>query len=167
MVKLVLAGLALAMPVAVLAQAAPKAPAAPAAAPITLVIEAYVARETVDAKGVKTKGLFPTDRALPGENIVYILKYANIGTVPVSGVDFNNDVPNGVNFTGVAEAWATVSIDRTKVKTFAPLAALKVKKPDGGFRAALPSDVTAVRWKFPQPVPPGAKGRVIYYAMVK
>ena len=168
MVKLVLAGLALALPVAVLAQAAPKAPAAaPTTAPFTVGLQSFVARETTDAKGVKTKGLFPTDRVLPGENIVYIFNYANVGKVPLGNIDISNDVPNGVSFTGTAEAWASVAIDRNKVKTFGPLASFKVKKPDGSFRAALPSDVTAVRWKFAQPIAPGTAGRVIYYASVK
>lgn len=161
MVKLFLAGLALAAPAVLFAQAAPKAPAAQ---PVTLVIESFIARETVDAKGAKTKGLFPTDRALPGEAIVYILKYANVGKVPLP-VEVNNNVPNGVEFTGVAEAWASVSIDGGK--TFGPLSSFKVKKPDGTFRAAIPRDVTSVRWKPAQPVAPGTSGRYIYYGLVK
>lgn len=161
MVKFFLAGLALAAPAALLAQAAPKAPAAQ---PLTLVIESYIAREKVDAKGVKTKGLFPTDRALPGEAIVYVLKYANVGKIPLP-VEINNNVPNGVEFTGVAEAWASVSVDGGK--TFGPLASFKVKKPDGTFRKAIPRDVTSLRWKPAQPVAPGAGGRFIYYGLVK
>ncbi len=166
------AGLVLALPAVAFAQAAPKTTAAPkspaavvpGAAPITLKIEAYVAREITDAKGVKRKVLQSTDTATPGDAIVYILNYANTGTKPAPAT-IDDPVPGGVSFTGTAENWAVVTVDGGK--TYGPLTTLKIKKADGTMRAALPQDVTAIRWKFAQPLAPGAKGRVMFYAVVK
>jgi hypothetical protein len=166
LIKSILIGLALAVPALALAQAAPKA-AKPAAAPapgaLTLNIEAFIAREVVE-KGVKKKVLLSTERAVPGDAIVYILNYGNASTKPIPA-SIDDPVPNGVHFTGVAENWAVVSVDGGK--TFGQLATLKIKKADGAMRAAVPQDVSNIRWKFAQPLAPGAKGRVMFYALVK
>jgi hypothetical protein len=165
----IFAGLLLAVPAVAFAQGAPKpaaarAPDSAAPRPLSLNFESFIAREVTDAKGVKKKVLLPTDRAVPGDAVVYILNYANIGTTPIPA-SIDDPVPNGVSFTGVAENWAVVSIDGNK--TYGPLATLKVKKADGTIRAAVPSDVTHVRWKFPQPIAPASKGRVMFYAVIK
>ncbi len=131
---------------------------------VSLLSETFVAKTVTDAAGKKDNKLFPAERVLPADVLVFQLSYENKGTTPANRFVINNPVPNGVDYTGVREAWATVSVDG---KTFAALNTLKVKKADGTMRSANPADVKAIRWTFATPIAPGAKGNVMFYAMVK
>lgn len=147
-----------------LALAVPAA-AAPAQEAVALKSTVYVARSVTDADGNKKNQLFAPDRVLPGEALVVMLEYRNNGTKPAANFVINNPIPAAVSYTGVEQPWAVVSVDGGK--TFGALAALKVAKGDGTSRAALPGDVTHVRWKFAQPIPPATGGRVMFYGTVK
>ena len=148
---------ALAIPAAAIAQTSA----------VTLTAKAYVARATVDAQGKKKNQLFDPDKTsvTPGEPIVMILTYRNNGALPATAFEINNPIPAALIYTGVEQPWAVVSVDRGK--TFGALATLRVPTANGGTRPALPSDVTHVRWKFAQPIAPGAGGRVMFYGTVK
>lgn len=147
-----------------LALAVPAA-AAPAQEAVVLKSTVYVARSVTDAEGNKKNQLFAPDRVLPGEALVVMLEYRNNGTKPATNFVINNPIPAAVSYTGVEQPWAVVSVDGGK--TYGALATLKVAKGDGTLRAALPSDVTHVRWKFAQPIPPATGGRVMFYGTVK
>ena len=148
------------VPAAVMAQAP-----APAASNVKLTSETFVAKAVTDDKGVKSNKLFPATRVLPGDPLVFQLTYNNLGKTPASRFVINNPVPNGVEFTGVREASATVSVDSGK--SFGALATLKVKGADGKLRGAIASDVTQIRWTFAQPIAVGAKATVMFYGLVK
>jgi uncharacterized repeat protein (TIGR01451 family) len=152
----------LALPSAAFAQAKPAA--APAAS-VTLKSETFVARATTDSNGKKKNELFPALRVLPGDPLVFMVSYQNPGKAPATKFVINNPIPNGVDFTGVEQVWATLSVDGGK--TYGALATLKVKKADGTLRSALPADVTHIRWLFATPIPAGGQGRVMFYAVVK
>jgi uncharacterized repeat protein (TIGR01451 family) len=140
-------------------------PAAAAPSTVTLKSETFVARATTDASGKKKNELFPALRVLPGDPLVFMVSYQNTGKAPATKFVINNPVPNGVDFTGVEQNWATVSVDGGK--TFGALATLKIKKADGALRSALPADVTHIRWLFTAAIPAGGQGRVMFYAVVK
>ena len=159
--KFALALLALAAPTLVHAQAAPAA----AASNVTLKSETFIARTVTDEKGQKVNKLFPVSKVLPRDVLLFQLSYQNLGKAPAAKFVINNPIPDGVDFTGTREPWAQVSIDGGK--TFGALATLKVKLPTGVLRAAGPLDVTQIRWTFAQPIAPGAKGNVQFYAVVK
>jgi hypothetical protein len=137
----------------------------PVKSPVTIKSDIFVARTVTDAQGKKKNLLVAPTRVLPGEPLAIIINYANTGTKPASKFVIDNPVPNAVTFTGVAESWAVVSVDGGT--TFGPLAALKIKNPDGTVRAAQSSDVVAVQWRLPQPIAPGATGKVMFYGVVK
>jgi len=145
--------------------AVPGAALAQAANPVTLDSRAFVARTVTDASGKTNNKLFPPEQVLPGEALVFMLDYKNGGARPAAGFEINNPIPAAVSFTGAEQPWAVVSVDGGK--SFASLAALKVKAADGTLRSAVPADVTHVKWKFAQPIAPGAGGRVMFYATVK
>ena len=153
---LFLAAAALAAP-AIGQQAAP--------APVSLSSKIFVAKRVTDAQGKTKNVLVSPDRVLPGDPLAVVLDYENRGTRPATAFVIDNPIPAAVTFTGVEQAWAVVSIDGGK--SYGPLATLKVKKADGTLRAAIPQDVTHVRWKFAQPIAPGAKGKVTYFGLVK
>jgi hypothetical protein len=157
--KPLLIATALAFAAPALAQTAPQG--------VTLESKIYVAREVTDASGKKSNKLFDPDKApvTPGEALVVMLEYRNGGARPAAGFVIDNPIPGAVSFTGVEQPWATVSIDGGK--SYGTLASLKVKGADGTMRPAIPSDVTHVRWKFAQPIAPGAGGRVMFFGTVK
>lgn len=131
---------------------------------VTLKNEVFVARTVTDAQGNKKNTLQEPKTVLPGEPLVIIISYANAGTKPATGFVIDNPIPKTVSYSGVEQAWATVSVDG---KTYGALSTLKVAKGDGTMRAAQVGDVTAVRWKFSQPIAAGAAGRVMFYGTVK
>jgi uncharacterized repeat protein (TIGR01451 family) len=147
------------------ALAAPAALMAQSPQAVTLASKAFVVKQVPDGNGKMKNTLAAPERVLPGEALVFMLEYRNTAKTPASGFVINNPIPANVIYTGVEQPWATVSVDGGK--SFGALAALKVAKPDGTLRAALPSDVTAVRWQFAQPIAPAASGRVMYFGMVK
>lgn len=131
---------------------------------VTLKNEVFVARTVTDAQGNKKNTLQEPTTVLPGEPLVIVITYANVGAKPATAFVINNPIPKAVSYTGGEQPWATVTVDG---KTYGALAALKVPKGDGTMRAAMVSDVTAVRWKFAQPIAAGATGRVMFYGTVK
>jgi hypothetical protein len=152
--------LALALPAAAIAQVA----AAPA---VTLQSNIQVVKTVKDAAGKPKRILEDPKGVFPGDPLVIWLNYRNGGTKPASGFVLNNPIPNAVNFTALGEnsGWGVVSVDGGK--SFGPLATLKVKGKDGALRAALPSDVTNVRWAFKTAIAPGASGTLSFYGVVK
>jgi uncharacterized repeat protein (TIGR01451 family) len=132
---------------------------------VALNSKAFVVKQVPEGPGKTKNTLVTPERVLPGEALVFMLEYKNTGAKPATAFVINNPIPANVLFTGVEQPWAVVSVDGGK--TFGTLATLKVAKGDGTMRAALPTDVNMVRWKFAQAIPAAGEGRVTFYAMVK
>jgi uncharacterized repeat protein (TIGR01451 family) len=132
---------------------------------VALSSKAFVVKQVPDGPGKTKNTLAAPERVLPGEALVFTLEYKNNGAAPATAFVINNPIPANVIYTGVEQPWADVSVDGGK--SYGKLAALKLAKGDGTMRAALPSDVTHVRWKFAQSIAPAASGRVMYFGMVK
>jgi hypothetical protein len=120
-----------------------------------------------DAKGVKTNTLVAPTTVVPGTPLVIWVRYKNGGGRAASNFVINNPTPKSVDFTafGQNSDWGQVSVDGGK--TFGPLATLKVTKADQTLRAALPSDVTNIRWTFAKPIPAGGAGTLSFYGVVQ
>jgi hypothetical protein len=136
-----------------------------AQAGMTLNGETFVARTVTDAAGNKKNELQPATKVLPGDALVLMQKWKNETGKPVTGFVINSPVPKATVFSGSPQPAPEVSVDGGK--TFGALAALKVKNADGSLRAAVPQDVTNVRWTMAQAIPAGASGSVAYFAVVK
>ena len=132
---------------------------------VSISSEIQAVKVVTDEKGNKKNTLVTPTTVLPGTPLVVWISYKNGGSKAATGFVINNPVPKGVDFTGVAENWAVVSVDGGK--SFGQIATLKVKTADGKVRAAIPQDVTAIRWTIPQPIAPGAGGKVSFYAVVQ
>jgi uncharacterized repeat protein (TIGR01451 family) len=107
---------------------------------------------------------------IPGDKVVFTLKYANLGGTPATGFKATNPMPGPVQFLGAAEDWAEVSVDGGS--NWGRLSALtvKVKTADGlseTVRTAQVEDVTHVRWIFATAIAPGGKGSVSYRGVIK
>jgi uncharacterized repeat protein (TIGR01451 family) len=134
-------------------------------AAVTISSTAFVVKQVPDGQGKLKNTLAPPTSVIPGNALVFTLDYKNTGTKPATGFVINNPIPANVSFTGVEQPWAVVSVDGGK--SFGPLATLKMPKGDGTMRAAVPQDVTAIRWVFAKPILPAAGGKVAFYAVVK
>lgn len=150
------------------------APAYAAAAgdEVTLASEAMIERTEVDAAGRERTVLkHPNEVVIvPGDRVVFTLKYANKGTLPANGFRATNPMPGPVQFVAVNEDWAEVSVDGGK--TWGKLSDLRVQSTgaEGSgtvTRAAGPQDVTHVRWVFADAIAPGSQGSVSYRGLIK
>ena len=119
--------------------------------------------------GKKEKQLQVITRAVPGQEVVYVIAYRNAGAKAAESVVVNNPVPKGLVYqVGSAQgagARAEVSVDGGKA--FGLLESLKVTGPDGAPRAARAEDVTHVRWTLTAALKPGGEGKVTYRAVLR
>ncbi len=107
---------------------------------------------------------------VPGDRVIFTLKYANNSAEPASGFRATNPMPGPVQFVSAGEAWAEVSVDGGT--NWGKLEDLKVVKPAGEGISAEPhaasvEDVTHVRWVFANAIAPGAKGSVSFRGVIK
>lgn len=154
----VIPALLLAFPSALMAQAAPT---------VSLASKTQAVKDVVDASGKKKRTLVDPTTVLPGQPLVIWLTYKNNGKQPATNFVINNPISKGLDFTGFGEKsdWGIVSVDGGK--TFGPLATLKVMGPDKKPRAAIPADVTNLRWTFTKPIAAGTGGMISFYAVVE
>lgn len=159
------------------------------AAPLQAVIQAADPRANVkieskilverterNAAGETVNKLHPPSdiKVVPGDKLIFINSYSNTGSTAVTGFVVNNPVHSAVAFSSVSEDWATVSVDGGK--NFAKLTELTVsdtveaseeKEVTTITRAAQPSDVTHIRWKFGRAIAANASGELRFSGVVK
>lgn len=134
----------------------------PAQADIALETKILKAQPT--AHGVAEQ-FVPAQRAVPGDPMVYVLAYRNIGAQPVSDIVLNSPVPSTMVYRGAGVGdEPQVSIDGVR---FGRLADLTVTGPGGVTRPARLSDVVHVRWRIATPIQPGSAGEVSFHAALR
>jgi uncharacterized repeat protein (TIGR01451 family) len=122
--------------------------------------------EIKTANGKIEHKLLPANVITPGDKIIFIMGYSNIGTKAADRVTITNPVPPQVSYLGGnTENEPTVSVDGGKA--FGALATLTIKNADGLTRPARTSDVTHVRWQFARALTPGETGQVSYRGQLK
>lgn len=140
--------------------------AAVAAPPLTVSSELLVEKRVAAADGTTRIMLVPPTRVVPGDRVVFSLRYRNTGTQPIANVVLANPVPAGVAYRapGNGSPAPDVSVDG---RTFGPLAALRMPASGARTRAATADDVTSVRWQLPQPIAPGGQGQLTFQAVLR
>lgn len=154
MKKLILAFVALLAPIA-----------AHAANEVSLTSAVFVEKAVPQPNGTTRVVLQEPKVVVPGDRLVFVLAYKNMGSKPATDFVVTNPMPGQVAFQGTADAGAVVSTDGGR--SWGPLATLKVRKADGTFRPALPEDVTHVRWAMRSPIPVGQAGKLSFRGVVK
>jgi uncharacterized repeat protein (TIGR01451 family) len=138
-----------------------------AAVKLDLKTEAFKEVEQTGKDGKKTKVMVELKKATPGDKVIYVITYHNIGTQAAENVRLDNPVPKGLIYEPGSEQGAgarfEVSVDGGK--HFGQLEALKIVA-DGQTRAAKAEDVTNVRWTLTAPVKPEMQGSVSYRALL-
>lgn len=136
-----------------------------AAAPLQLSSDVFVEKQVVRADGSRTVVLEKPNLVLPGDNLVFVVKYRNIGAATASNFVVTNPLPTAVAFNGTSDGLEVVSINGGK--SWGILGTLRVAKADGTARPAQRSDVTHIKWNLNQPLTAGAEGKLIFRGIVK
>jgi uncharacterized repeat protein (TIGR01451 family) len=137
---------------------------ASAAGSVALESAVFVEKTAVDATGRPKLELRAAERVTPGDRLVFVVTYRNETPVAAPNVVITNPVPLPVAYEGSTKD-AVVSIDGGK--NWGQLKSLRVIKSSGEARAALPTDVTHIRWALPNAVAPGGSGRLTFRGTVK
>jgi len=123
---------------------------------ILLKSTAEIAKEVVDAKGVKTVTMVPADKVVPGVEVTWTVTANNICKQPSEKVTINNAVPAHMSYVASSASGAgsdiTFSLDG---KTFGGPAQLTVIE-NGAARPAHAGEYKHVRWVFKDSLAPGA-----------
>jgi uncharacterized repeat protein (TIGR01451 family) len=149
----------------IFAAAALLAAPALAANQVSLVSEVFVEKVVVAPNGRASTLLKQPDVVMPGDNLVFVVKYRNEGAQSARNFILTNPMPNAVAFREAAGEGALFSVDGGK--SWGRLGELKVQGSDRRLRSARPDDVTHVRWAFRQPLPAGASGKVTFRGTVR
>jgi len=106
------------------------------------------------------------DVVVPGDRVRVTLIFTNKGSAPAAGVSLVNPIPDGLVYDDTADtASFGVSIDGGK--NFGALAALTVPVANAAPRPATVTDVTHVRWLWPDAIAPGQSRRVAFFGRVR
>lgn len=135
------------------------------AGPLELASDVFVERVQKRADGSVATVLEAPKLVVPGDQLVFIVRYKNTGTVPASKLSVTNPIPHAVAFSETADGTEIVSIDGGKSWGF--LSQLKVPMTNGSFRTALPSDVTHIKWNLNQTLAAGSAGKLVFRGVVR
>jgi uncharacterized repeat protein (TIGR01451 family) len=153
-------GILLLMPMVLLAQEAGS---------IRLKNEVFKELAVVNAKGEKEYKLLPPGLAVPGNEIVYITTFTNVGTQAATDIVITNPLPeNSLYKAGTAFGAGTeitYSIDGGQ--SYDLPANLKVKNADGETETATAKDYNAIKWVFKNTLAPGAESTVMFRTIIQ
>ncbi len=142
------------------------APAAQAQteAPVELVGYVRIEKITHTASGERQVEWAEPQVVVPGDKLIFGTRFANRGAVPIERFVVSNPVPANVSLSVEVDPALLVSVDGGA--TWGRLAELDIPAADGSRRAALPGDVTHVRWVLPT-LAPGESGTLEFPVIVR
>ena len=140
-------------------------PAAAQTNAVSLNSDVLVERTSTDAQGRQQVTLEEPSTVIPGDKLVFVLRYRNNGATAASDFVVTNPLPTAVAFEGAGDDRAQVSVDGGR--NWGALSALNVREADGTSRPAAARDVTHIRWAFAQPIPAGEAGRLMFRGIVR
>lgn len=136
-----------------------------AANSVSLSSEVFVERKVAKPNGTTAVVLEQPKTVIPGDNLVFVVNYKNVGTTPASDFSVTNPLPKAIAFNGTADGTEIVSVDGGK--SWGPLSALTHSSENGEVRPALMADVTHIKWKFNRTLSVGSEGKLIFRGTVK
>lgn len=145
-----------------LAIATPAVARAPA--PVELIGYVKLEKVTTDDTGVRKVERVDPQVVVPGDKLIFGTRFANKGTEPVERFVVSNPVPPAVRVSAEIDPGLLVSVDGGT--TWGKLAELTIVDTAGQPRAALPVDITNVRWILPQ-IAPGESGNLEFPVTVR
>lgn len=135
-----------------------------AESPLELVGYVKLERVTTTASGEPQVERVEPQVVVPGDRLIFGTRFANKGAAPIERFVVSNPVPPSVRLAGEIDPELLVSVDGGA--TWGKLSDLEILASDGTRRAALPDDVTNVRWVLPA-VAPGESGALEFPVTVR
>ncbi|MDZ7587804.1 MAG: hypothetical protein U5J78_01070 [Parasphingorhabdus sp.] len=132
---------------------------------VALQSDVFVERKNVKPDGSIAVTLEAPKMVVPGDNLVFVVKYQNVGSAPASNFSLTNPLPGAVAFNGTADGTETVSVDGGR--TWGKLSALKIALAEGRSRPALMADVTHIKWQLARTLSVGASGKFMFRGTVR
>ncbi len=133
---------------------------------VTLNVMVEQERVVTNEKGEKEKRRVAATRVVPGDEVIYTIHYRNGSDEPAENVSITIPIARETTYVANSARGAgtliTYSVDGGA--HFADPGRLLVGSRDGHRRPATAADYTHIRWKFIEPLPPGAAGAVSYRA---
>jgi uncharacterized repeat protein (TIGR01451 family) len=133
----------------------------------TQIVEKEVITQNPD--GTTQTQRVSAESVIPGERIVYTLRYLNDGTEPATNLVMTMPVPKEVTFIdGSANrsgAETVYSVDGGN--TFASRENLVVRGTNGASRPAKAEDITHVKWTVVGPVQSAEAGELVFKGVLK
>lgn len=108
----------------------------------------------------------PASRVIPGNEVVYVISYRNVGDAPAENVAITNPVPAELSYVASQGPLPVSSVSVDQGTNYGILGDLSVPGPDGELRPATTNDVTHLRWIVPA-LPAGSEGAVSFTARVR
>jgi uncharacterized repeat protein (TIGR01451 family) len=136
-----------------------------AAAPVELSSDIFIEKQKKMPDGSFSTVLEMPKVILPGDQLVFVVRYRNASAKPATNFSVTNPIPAAIAFSGTSDGTEIVSIDGGK--SWGKLSQLRVKQADGNVRAALMSDVTHIKWNMNQTLAAGDAGKLIFRGVVK
>lgn len=142
--------------------------AAPGAGKLELKSEAFHEVEQTGKDGKKTKKLEALARAVPGQEVIYVITYRNTGTQPVEDIKIDNPVPKGLVYqAGTAQGAGTkIEFSVDGGAHYGAMETLSAYSATGQSHAAGGADVTHIRWILTTPLKPAGEGSVTFRAVL-
>lgn len=165
MMRTTMALLTLAWALCVLAQNAAAGPSG------ALVLQTVVekVRKVEDGQGQTRTELVPMDIAVSGDEVVYTVRYTNVGDRPAEHVLITNPIPPDVRYEADSAFGPGTKIvySADGGVSYAAPENLMVSNGDGTERHASPDEYTHIRWLLGAPIDPGAQGFARFRAVVR
>lgn len=136
-----------------------------AAAPVELSSDIFVEKQEKRPDGSFSTVLAKPNLILPGDQLVFVVRYRNASNKPAANFSVTNPIPAAITFSGTSDGAEIVSIDGGK--SWGKLSQLRVNNADGTSRNALMTDVTHLKWQMKQTLAAGDAGKLIFRGVVK
>ena len=130
-------------------------------------VETTVQKEVIveTADGQRETTLVPAEKVVPGERVVYTIRFRNIGDEPAENVVITNPISDSLVFVAgsATSPGARVEFSIDGGQSFAVANELRISE-DGIERAATAEDYTHVRWVMLAALAVGADGSTSFAA---
>lgn len=124
----------------------------------------FVERVQTDINGRPRRTVTNSARPLPGDQLIFVVDWRNIGARPVRGFSVVRPVPRGSTLD-LTDALMQVSVDGGD--HWGRIEQLWLPTDLGGTRRAVATDITHVRWLLQSEISPGESGRLSYRAIAR
>lgn len=136
-----------------------------AATPLQLSSDIFIEHQIKQANGALQMVLEAPKVVTPGDSLVFVVHYKNVGKAPASNFTVTNPLPRAVRFNGTQDGKEIVSVDGGK--SWGMLSSMTVSDGKGKMRPASMDDVTHIKWNLNQTLAAGSEGKLMFRGVVK